>query len=444
MSHKNKLWDCTSVAVSAAACNFFQFYSTLFFCRFRLNMAQHAYINNLLSDELLLNVFTRLGIKDLMRIAKTCQKWHRLSNDHMLWKRKCQEEEITEIKENLSWKEEYINHYAIDQNWRKKTDFSRSVIIQTHKYDFLLLYGDILITTGDEKSDFHMWSVETGKMVRTFIGHRDFVRKVEIVNDNIISCSYDATLRIWNKETGKCLHVLTGHSHFIGTFDINGNKLITGSMDKTLRIWDLTHKKCLHILHGHEDGIKLVTSKGNFVISGGGLWDRSIKLWELETGQCLHTYAGDMYIMNLGIVDHCVVLSALNYVTVWDIDKRKVIQKLLYPYHPRQVRSFLSRFFLPSTSNNCIKIISVPSMKCSQTLSGCNEAIARVMDVAVTKNYFITLHFNSRLNLWEKKSGKFVRNLNPAIPNEEIRTMKHENNKLLLETRKKIYILDFN
>ena len=402
-------------------------------------MAQQADINAL-SDELLLNIFTQLPVKDLISVAETCQKWHRLSNDDLLWRKKCQEEEIPEA--SSSWKDEYIKHYTIDQNWRKKTDFSSSVVIPTGN-DFRFFSGDILITR-NSNNEFHMWSVENGEMLKVFCGHSGLVRKVEIVKEIIISCSNDSTLRLWDKNTGKCKCILKGHSDAIPTFSINGNKVITASEDYSLRIWDLTQEKCLHTLLGHDTGVRFVSSKGNFVISGNGDTDGSIKVWTLETGQCLYThYFGGLGLRKLEIVDNSFVVTDLFGVRVWDIQNKEEIAKL------PEARSFLSHIFLFPESNNDIKMISIPSIEHSLTLSGCDKAPppVSVTDADVAKNYYITLNRTHKLNLWERKSGKFVRNLHSLLPNLEdtfIVSIKQENNKLMVETLNLIYILDFN
>ncbi len=48
------------------------------------------------------------------------------------------------------------------------------------------------------------------------IGHKDIVRDVAEVNDDeILSCSNDATIRRWNIKMGNCLDTLYGHPNFI-------------------------------------------------------------------------------------------------------------------------------------------------------------------------------------------------------------------------------------
>ena len=77
------------------------------------------------------------------------------------------------------------------------------------------------------------------KCVRTFSGHTDSVWSVAVMeNQNIVSGSWDKTIKIWSQSTGECLHTLSGH-----TGDVNSvavlptNEIVSASDDKTLNIW---------------------------------------------------------------------------------------------------------------------------------------------------------------------------------------------------------------
>jgi WD40 repeat protein len=58
-----------------------------------------------------------------------------------------------------------------------------------------------------------LWSLQTGKCLKTFEGHSDLVVHVFFSKDDkyVVSGSYDKTLRLWSVETGKCLKTFIGH-----------------------------------------------------------------------------------------------------------------------------------------------------------------------------------------------------------------------------------------
>ena len=61
------------------------------------------------------------------------------------------------------------------------------------------------------------WEVTTGKNVRTFSGHSNWVRGVAFLPDSarIVTASDDKTLRIWDLKSGTELKKLVGHASLI-------------------------------------------------------------------------------------------------------------------------------------------------------------------------------------------------------------------------------------
>jgi WD40 repeat protein len=62
---------------------------------------------------------------------------------------------------------------------------------------------------------------------------------IELRNGNLVSCSFDNTIKMWDIETCECIQTLTGHTNTIYELLIlkNGN-IISGSDDKTIEIWE--------------------------------------------------------------------------------------------------------------------------------------------------------------------------------------------------------------
>ena len=58
-----------------------------------------------------------------------------------------------------------------------------------------------------------------------------------------LSGSDDNTLRLWKVNTGKNIRTFSGHSDWVWSvaFSPDGNYALSGSFDKTLRLWDLRH-----------------------------------------------------------------------------------------------------------------------------------------------------------------------------------------------------------
>ena len=75
--------------------------------------------------------------------------------------------------------------------------------------------------------------------MRVLNGHTDTVWKL-IVNRNgqLISGSYDKSIKVWNTEDGTIFKTLNGHSdHVTSLALLKDGSLVSGSWDGTIKIW---------------------------------------------------------------------------------------------------------------------------------------------------------------------------------------------------------------
>ena len=65
--------------------------------------------------------------------------------------------------------------------------------------------GDFVLSASRDKT-IKMWEVATGYCVKTFVGHREWVRMVRVNVDGqlMASCSNDHTVRIWMTNSREC------------------------------------------------------------------------------------------------------------------------------------------------------------------------------------------------------------------------------------------------
>jgi WD40 repeat protein len=70
--------------------------------------------------------------------------------------------------------------------------------------------------------------------------HVEWVRgAISIQNGDVVSWSYDHSLRIWNPNTGKTKFVLCGHLYWVmGVIEVSGERLVSWSGDCDVIIWD--------------------------------------------------------------------------------------------------------------------------------------------------------------------------------------------------------------
>jgi WD40 repeat protein len=58
-------------------------------------------------------------------------------------------------------------------------------------------------------------------------------------NDNIVSGSWDQSIKIWNFESGLCVKTLNDHTNWVTCLTIlNNDKIVNGSWDQSIKIWN--------------------------------------------------------------------------------------------------------------------------------------------------------------------------------------------------------------
>jgi WD40 repeat protein len=86
-----------------------------------------------------------------------------------------------------------------------------------------------------------VWDAKSGKQLRELQGHTDGVTSVSFSGDGsqIVSGSYDRSVRVWDAKSGKQLRELQGHTNFVTSVSFlrGGNSIVSGSADKSIRMW---------------------------------------------------------------------------------------------------------------------------------------------------------------------------------------------------------------
>ena len=87
----------------------------------------------------------------------------------------------------------------------------------------------------------------SGKCIRTFEGHKDFVLSVALSPDGewVLSGSKDRGVQFWNPATGEAQLMLQGHKNSVisvAPSPVRGGLFATGSGDMRARIWRYVHQ----------------------------------------------------------------------------------------------------------------------------------------------------------------------------------------------------------
>ncbi|MEH2395461.1 MAG: serine/threonine-protein kinase [Nostoc sp.] len=160
------------------------------------------------------------------------------------------------------------------------------------------------LASGSADCTIKLWQVHTGIEIQTLIGHSDSVSSVayspRTLTTNskdrqlVASGSNDYTIKLWQVYTGRNISTLLGHSFFVNSiaFSQDGEIIASGSGDNTIKLWHVNTGREIRTLVGHSNSVWSVAFSQNGELLASGSWDNTIKLWHVHSGREISTLIG--------------------------------------------------------------------------------------------------------------------------------------------------------
>ncbi|KAF6175865.1 hypothetical protein GIB67_003353 [Kingdonia uniflora] len=151
---------------------------------------------------------------------------------------------------------------------------------------FFPKHGHLLLSAGMD-SKVKIWDVfNSGKCMRTYMGHSKAVRDISFSNDGtkFLSAGYDKNIKYWDTETGKVISSFsTGKIPYVVKLNPDDDKqniLLAGMSDKKIVQWDMNSGNITQEYDQHLGAVNTITFVDNnrrFVTSSD---DKSLRVWE--------------------------------------------------------------------------------------------------------------------------------------------------------------------
>jgi F-box/WD-40 domain protein MET30 len=154
-----------------------------------------------------------------------------------------------------------------------------------------LQFHDNILATGSYDATIKIWDIDTGKELRTLVGHTSGVRCLQFDQKQLISGGMDHKIKMWDWRTGECFWTLDGPTNDVLSVNFYSNYLTCGGKDNTVWVWNIKDR-LVFTLRGHKDFVNSVcldtTSRTLFSASD----DCTVRLWDLDSREVLKTFTG--------------------------------------------------------------------------------------------------------------------------------------------------------
>ncbi len=282
--------------------------------------------------------------------------------------------------------------------------------------------GGKYILSGGMGYNLRLWDVETGREIRTFLGHSDhitsMVTSIAFSPDGryaVTGCG-DESLRLWTIPEGKEIRKFQSPSGIVRSVAVSpdGRHVLSGSHDQTVRLWDIETGKEIRTFAGHKSTVRSVafSPDGRLAVSGGE--DERLILWDVETGKVVKTFSGHTSMVSAVAFnqDGKSVLSGSHDKTLklWDIETGREFKT--FTGHSANVSSVAftpdGRHALSGSWDRTLKLWDIVTGREVRRFQGHSQGVTSVA-FSPDGKYILSGSGDKTLKLWEKTTGREVR-----------------------------------
>lgn len=261
-----------------------------------------------------------------------------------------------------------------------------------------------------------LWHLATGEVVRTFQVNADrvWVVKFNPLGGTLLSGGEGEhrALRLWDIESGRLLREFIGHTETIttATFTLDGQGILTGSNDRTIRYWDAETGQALRVFEGpeHNDGqLRSLAMHPDGARFAAGADD--VRLIDLASGAVLQTYRKDgrrstdrVNALDFSPDGRLLVTGGADAtITLWAVESGQRLR--VFEGHTSQVRSVMfsndGQRLLSSSADSTVRVWDVSSGLEVRRFTG-HRAWVNAALFSPDNAYAISGAWDNRLILW--------------------------------------------
>ncbi|KAI7988652.1 Pre-mRNA-processing factor 17 [Camellia lanceoleosa] len=151
---------------------------------------------------------------------------------------------------------------------------------------FFPKHGHLIVLAGMDMK-VKIWDVfNSGKCMRTYMGHSKAVRDIWFCNDGtkFLTAGYDKNIKYWDTETGQVISAFsTGKIPYVvrlNPYEDKQNILLAGTSDKKIVQWDMNTGQITKEYDQHLGAVNTITFVDNNRSIVTSSDDKSLRVWE--------------------------------------------------------------------------------------------------------------------------------------------------------------------
>ena len=189
--------------------------------------------------------------------------------------------------------------------------------------------------TGSRDKSIIYWDLNDKRYLKRFEGHTIRMNNVQFSssNDLFILSGRDSIIRIMNTKSGKIKKFLVGHKSSISHAEFNhsSDKIVSSSNDRSIILWDLDKSQIIKEFKGHSDYVNYVSISANDSLILSGSDDSTFIVWNSYSSEIIKQVKFQFRILKTIFAkddSEVLIFGKTNYVYKFDLNKLKIIDTL--------------------------------------------------------------------------------------------------------------------
>ncbi len=362
-------------------------------------------------------IFSHLDAQGVLALSQTHRYLYTISFGDHLWDRFLKKEfSGLPIEKTTHSLREVYKKQTIIRNNLEKGRYRLLHTLESHQGEVscLLPRGNQLIS-GSYDRTIKIFDLEKGCELRTLVGHNNYLIGCFLSpGDKLISCDLDGIIKIWDIESGKELHhIATDNLGIVKCVLVHDGKLIIGTRYGEIRIYNLESTQKLQTLQGHQGWINylLVQNNGNLISAAE---DGTIKIWNLKDGREIRTLTCDQDgrgVEGLFMDGNGRLISSIeddgtvegnNIVKIWNPENGQELQTFTCPHHTfYRFSACGGNLITGSFEDGTIKVWDLENGRELQTFAGSSN---RITSIVFENGRLCTGSDNHIIEIWDFNS----------------------------------------